>query len=219
MGKLICGIDEAGRGSVIGPMVIAGILINEEKINELTNLKVRDSKEVKPEEREKLYDEILKIAKTWKIIILTAKEVDSETRRNKMMGINHLEARKFIEIINELKPDIAYIDLPSRNPEKFRSIIYQMLKHECQLILEHKADKKYPATSAASIIAKVTRDREIKKLKEKFGDFGSGYPHDPKTRRFIREILKSSSEAQEYIRLSWQTIKRVMQTRLEEHGD
>ncbi|MCL7383148.1 MAG: ribonuclease HII [Thaumarchaeota archaeon] len=219
MGRLICGIDEAGRGSVIGPMVIAGILINEEKINELTNLKVRDSKEVKPEEREKLYDEILKIAKAWKIIILTAKEVDSETRRNKMMGINHLEARKFIEIINELKPDIAYIDLPSRNPEKFRSIIYQMLKYECQLILEHKADKKYPATSAASIIAKVTRDGEIKKLKEKFGDFGSGYPHDPKTRRFIREILKSSSEAQEYIRLSWQTIKRVMQTRLEEHGD
>jgi hypothetical protein len=56
-----------------------------------------------------------------------------------MMGINHLEARKFIEIINELKPDIAYIDLPSRNPEKFRSIIYQKLKHECQLILEYRS--------------------------------------------------------------------------------
>jgi len=218
MGRLICGIDEAGRGSVIGPMVIAGILISEEKINELINLKVRDSKEVKPEEREKLYHEILKIAKAWKIIILTAKEVDSETRINKMKGINYLEAQKFIEIINELKPDIAYIDLPSRDPEKFKSIIYQMLEHECQLILEHNADKNYPATSAASIVAKVTRDREIKKLREKFGDFGSGYPHDPKTRRFIREILKSSSEAQECIRLSWQTISRVMQTRLEEYG-
>jgi hypothetical protein len=56
-----------------------------------------------------------------------------------MMGINHLEARKFIEIINELKPDITYIDLPSRNPEKFRSIIYQKLKHECQLILEYRS--------------------------------------------------------------------------------
>jgi len=218
MGRLICGIDEAGRGSVVGPMVIAGVLIDEEKINELINLKVRDSKEVEPEERETLCHEILKIAKAWKIIILTAKEVDSETRKNKMKGINYLEARKFIEIINELKPDIAYIDLPSRDPEKFKSIIYQMLKHECQLILEHKADKNYPATSAASIVAKVTRDREIKKLREKFGDFGSGYPHDPKTRRFIREILKSSSEAQECIRLSWQTISKVMQTRLEEYG-
>jgi len=218
MGRLICGVDEAGRGSVIGPMVIAGILVDEEKINELVNLKVRDSKEIKAEERERLYPEILKIAKSCRIIILDAKEVDSETRKNKMKGINYLEARKFVEVINELKPDIVYIDLPSRDPGKFRSVIYQMLRHECQLILEHKADKNYPATSAASIVAKVTRDREIRKLRERFGDFGSGYPHDPKTRRFIREILKSNSEAQECIRLSWQTISRIMQTRLEEYG-
>lgn len=218
MGRFVCGIDEAGRGSVIGPMVIAGVLIEEDRTSDLINLGVRDSKEVGPEERERLYGEILKLAKSCKIIVLTAKEVDSETRKNKMEGINILEARKFVEIINELKPDIAYIDSPSRECEKLQSLISKMLKHECKLVLEHKADENYPATSAASIIAKVTRDREISKLKERFGDFGSGYPHDLKTRRFIREALQSSSGAREFIRCSWQTIDKVMQTRLEEYG-
>jgi len=218
MGRSVCGIDEAGRGSVIGPMVIAGILIDEDRVGGLVKLGVRDSKEISPEERERLYEEILKLAIRCKIVILTAKEVDSETRKNKMEGINKLEAKNFVEIIDELKPDIAYIDSPFRDSEKLKSLISKMLKHECHLVLEHKADKNYPVASAASIIAKVTRDREISKLKDRFGDFGSGYPHDPKTRRFVREVLASGSIAREFIRCSWETIDKVMQTRLEEYG-
>lgn len=217
MARLVCGIDEAGRGSVIGPMVIAGILIEEEKIDELVRLKVRDSKELKPEERERIYDDIIKTVKSYEVVVLTAREVDSETRKNKMKGINYLEAKVFARIINDLKPDIVYIDLPTRDVKKFKSTISDMLKHQCILVLEHKADKKYSVTSAASIVAKVTRDREIEKLRERFGDFGSGYPHDPQTRKFIREVLGSGKEVREYVRWSWRTINRVAQTKLEEY--
>lgn len=217
MPRLICGIDEAGRGSVIGPMVIAGVLVGEEKVKALVNLEVRDSKELKPEGRERIYNEIIKIADSYEVVILSASEVDSETRKNKMRGINYLEARIFAGIINNLKPDLAYIDLPTRNIEDFKSTISRILRHECQLIIEHKADKRYPVTSAASIIAKVARDREMEKLREKFGDFGSGYPHDLRTRRFIREALKSHNEAREYIRWSWETVNKVAQTKLEEY--
>ncbi len=217
MARLVCGIDEAGRGSVIGPMVIAGVLIEEEKIDDLVRLKVRDSKELKPEERERIYDDIMKTVKSYEVVVLTAREVDSKTRKNKMKGINYLEAKVFAKIINDLKPDVVYIDLPTRDVKKFELTISEMLKHQCILVLEHKADKKYPVTSAASIVAKVTRDREIEKLRERFGDFGSGYPHDPETRKFIREVLGSDNEVREYVRWSWKTINRVAQTKLEEY--
>ncbi|MEN2974843.1 MAG: ribonuclease HII [Candidatus Caldarchaeales archaeon] len=215
---LIAGLDEAGRGSVIGPMVIAGVSVSEEDIEKLTEINVRDSKELRPVDRESLYEEIVKIAKALKVINLSAREVDSETRRSGGRGINNLEARIFADIIDYLKPDIVYIDSPSKNVEAFRSIIDKMVRYRCRVIVEVKADKNYPVTAAASIIAKINRDREIEKLKERFGDFGSGYPHDHKTREFIRKVMSSRSEAVELIRWSWKTISRVAQTTLEEYS-
>ncbi|MCX8192534.1 MAG: ribonuclease HII [Nitrososphaeria archaeon] len=214
---LIAGLDEAGRGSVIGPMIIAGVLISEEDIDQLIKISVRDSKELKPEERALLYGEIIKIAKSLKTVELSAREVDSQTKKNKGRGINNLEAQVFAEIINNLKPDIAYIDAPSRNIRAFKLTLVEMLKHPCKLIVEHRADKNYPVTAAASIIAKICRDREVEKLRKRFGDFGSGYPHDHKTREFIRRAMTNKSDVTEYIRWSWKTISKLAQTTLEEY--
>jgi len=212
----ICGIDEAGRGSVIGPMVVAGILIDEKEIWRLEDIGVKDSKKLTPEKRLKLSGEIKEIAESVKLVVVDAETVDKSTKRRGAMGLNRLEAEIFSRIINDLKPDIAYIDLPSRNRGSFESLIKSMLKVKCQLILEYKADEKYPVVSAASILAKTKRDELIEKLKSIFGDFGSGYPSDLKTRDFLRSLALRGRIDGKIIRLSWRTLDKVLQRRLEE---
>ena len=212
----ICGIDEAGRGSVIGPMVVAGILIDEKEIWRLENLGVKDSKKLTPEKRLKLSDEIKEIVESVKLVIVDAETVDKSTKKRGAVGLNKLEAEIFSQIINDLKPDIAYIDLPSRNRERFESLIRSMLEVRCQIILEHRADEKYPVVSAASILAKTKRDELINELKSVFGDFGSGYPSDPKTRKFLRRLALKGEIDGKIVRLSWKTLDKVLQKRLEE---
>ncbi|HDJ66517.1 MAG TPA: ribonuclease HII [Nitrososphaeria archaeon] len=212
----ICGIDEAGRGSVIGPMVVAGILMDEEEIWRLEDLGVKDSKKLTPEKRFKLSDEIEEIAELIKLVVVDAETVDKSTKKRGAMGLNRLEAEIFSQIINDLKPDLAYIDLPSRNKGSFESLIRNFLKVKCRLVLEHKADEKYPIVSAASILAKAKRDELIEELKSVFGDFGSGYPSDPKTRGFLRKLALKGEIDGKIVRLSWRTLDKVLQRRLEE---
>lgn len=212
----VCGIDEAGRGAVIGPMVIAGVLIDQNKTNDLTGIGVKDSKKLTPRTRLELSKLIRDLAEDIKVVVLDALTIDSNTRKRKSQGLNRLEAGVFTEIINRLKPDAAYIDLPSVEYAGFRKLIEDNLTHKCSLILEHRADERYPVVSAASIIAKCERDRLIEELKLKLGDFGSGYPSDCKTRRFLIELMMSGGINCPYIRSSWRTLAKVAQRRLDE---
>ncbi|MBU0761453.1 MAG: ribonuclease HII, partial [Candidatus Altiarchaeota archaeon] len=77
----------------------------------------------------------------------------------------------------------------------------------------HKADDKYAEASAASILAKVERDRDIEKLKDIWGDFGSGYPSDPLTQDFIRK-LREKGAYPDFIRKSWSTVSSEKQAKL-----
>ncbi len=202
--KLILGIDEAGRGPVIGPMVIAGYCIEDEKIELLKSLGVKDSKELTKKQREDIYNEIIRLTDKYKYIIIDPKTIDYYVYRNKL---NYLELENIIKIIEEIKPDKVIIDSPVVNIKKVIEYIKNNLKIDIELIVENRADKNYPVVSAASIIAKVIRDKEIDKIKEKTNiDFGSGYPSDEKTIKAIKEnyeILK------DYIRKSWITIKKI----------
>lgn len=212
----ICGVDEAGRGAVIGPMVIAGILVDQSRVGELIEAGVRDSKELTPGVRAELSKLIREIAERVELIVVEARLVDESTRRSGAKGINELEARMIAEIINRLRPDAAFIDLPSTKYHDFRALIERYAGHKCSLILEHKADRKYPVVSAASIIAKHERDTLIKKLRAELGDFGSGYPSDPKTRNFLLQALMRGDLRKEHIRLTWKTISKLAQRRLED---
>ncbi|MFP3167215.1 MAG: ribonuclease HII [Candidatus Nanopusillus sp.] len=202
--KLILGIDEAGRGPVIGPMVIAGYCIEEEKIELLKSLGVRDSKELTRKQREDIYNEIIKLTDKYKYIIIDPKTIDYYVYRNRL---NYLEFENMIKIIEEIKPDKVIIDSPMVNTKKVIEYIKNNLKINVEIVAENKADKKYPVVSAASIIAKVIRDREIDKIKEKINiDFGSGYPSDEKT---IEVLKKDYDKIKGYVRESWMTIKRI----------
>lgn len=201
---LICGIDEAGRGPVIGPMVMAGVLIDNKDEKKLKAIGVKDSKQLTPDQRERLAEEIKKIAKKIRIVIIEPKVIDFHVM-GESSNLNWLEADKTIEIIDSLKPDAVYIDCPSNNTTAYKNYFAKKIKSDIKMYAEHKADQKYPVVSAASIIAKVTRDAEIEKIKAKIGvDFGSGYPSDPRTTKFLEDNWQKYPDI---FRKSWGTYK------------
>lgn len=200
---LILGIDEAGRGAVLGPMVICGAVAEEKNLPKLKAIGVKDSKLLTPAQREKLYPQIKKILKDWVVLKVSAQEID-ELR--KKINLNRIEAEHMAQIIAAVKADKAYIDAPQVSTEKFKAVLQDLSKTKTELIVENFADVKYPICSAASIIAKVDRDAEIQKIKEKVGvDFGVGYSHDARTIAFVRDCLKKGKYL-EYIRHSWETV-------------
>ena len=204
---ITCGIDEAGRGPVIGPLVIAGVCVDEEGEESLKALNVRDSKLILPKKREELFERIKKVVKSYEIIIVEPKEIDIVVlSKEKGDNLNWLEARKSVEIINKLKPEQTILDCPSNNPKAYNDYVNEILETKSRLVCEHKADAKYPSVAAASILAKVTRDREIKKLEKKYGRMGSGYPSDPVTKQFLQENFNKHPEI---FRHSWATYKNA----------
>ena len=204
---LVLGIDEAGRGPVIGPMVIAGVSIDEKDIDKLKRLGVKDSKLLSPKQREDMFDKIISIVKKYKSIITQPEEIDSALR-SESLNLNWLEAIKSAEIINFLNPEKAIIDCPSNNITAYKDFLKKHLKDKkTELVLEHKADFKYPIVSAASIIAKVTRDNEIKKIQKKIREpIGSGYPSDPVTINFLE---KNYNNYQGIFRKEWASWKKL----------
>jgi ribonuclease HII len=200
----ILGIDEAGRGAVIGPMVIGGVLVDKRGEKQLIKIGVKDSKELSPKKRELLYPKIKKIAKDYVILKISAKEIDELRKR---MNLNRIEAEKMAQIIKTMKADIAYVDTPQVSTEKFKAILLSLARNKTKVICENYADVKYPVCSAASILAKVERDKEIERIKKKVGfDFGVGYTHDPRTIEFLKKLLKRG-EYPDFVRRSWITAK------------
>jgi len=206
----IAGIDDAGRGPIIGPLAIAGVLLEEGALPRLAALGVRDSKVLSPRKRERLAKEIGELALKCHVIMIPPAEIDRvvETGR-KLHKLNRLEAQTMAQVITALKPDVAYVDASDVLADRFKSHIEENLSFKVQIISEHKADAKYPIVSAASIIAKVERDRAISKLREKYGDLGSGYMTDPKTIRFLENWVKNSGGYPDFVRKSWKPAKRL----------
>lgn len=200
------GIDEAGRGPIIGPLVIAAVVVEASRIQELEALGVRDSKKLTPKRREELFGDIVKIVDDYVILQLSPEEIDS--REGTM---NEFEIENFVKALNSLriKPDVLYIDAADVKEKRFGDIIGEKLSFSPRIIAEHKADSKYIPVAAASILAKVTRDRAIEKLKETYGEIGSGYPSDPITRRFLEEYYKAHGEFPPIVRRSWKTLKKI----------
>lgn len=207
---LIAGVDDAGRGSVIGPLVIAGVLISEEELPKLIRLGVKDSKLLSPHRRETLEIDIKRTVQKYSAIKISPKEIDEVVEKGrKLHKLNRLEAQIMAKVLEMLKPDIAYVDASDVLEERFKEHILECLPFRIEIISEHKADRNYPVVSAASIIAKVERDREIAELASIYGDFGSGYPSDPRTISFLQHCLKKQGEYPDFIRKSWKPAKKA----------
>jgi len=198
----VLGIDEAGRGPVIGPLIIAGVMIEDGKESMLGE--VKDSKFLYHNKRIKLSKHIREHFK-YEIIKIYPNEIDDALNSDDL-NLNWLEAHKQAEIINKLKPNVAIIDCPSINTKKFTEYLRKLINlKKIKLVVEHKADANYPVCSAASIIAKVEREEEMKKIKQKYGDCGPGYPANKKTQEFVKIYGKKYPEI---FRKTWSTYKR-----------
>lgn len=207
---LVAGVDDAGRGPVIGPLVIAGVAMQEGDLPKLTQIGAKDSKLLSPHRREVLAVEIRRIVEKYAIVELLPREIDDVVvNGRKLHKLNRLEAQAMAKVIAELRPDKAYVDASDIMEERFKQHILECLPFEIEIVSEHKADKNYPIVSAASIIAKVERDREIAELRNIHGDFGSGYPSDPRTMKFLDECLKRFGEYPDFVRRSWKPAKKV----------
>jgi ribonuclease HII len=207
---LIAGVDEAGRGCVIGPLVIAGYLIKEVNIPLLIQLGVKDSKLLSPKKRENLSTEIMRIAEKHYVVKLSPSEIDHAVEsKRKLHKLNRLEAQTMAHIISVLKPDQAYVDAADVVEDRFKHHIQEALTVKANITSKHKADRIYPVVSAASIIAKVERDSEIAVLRGAYGDFGSGYLTDQRTTSFLRRWLQTHDEYPDCVRKSWKSAKQV----------
>ncbi|NPA23585.1 MAG: ribonuclease HII [Crenarchaeota archaeon] len=210
MRRIICGVDEAGRGPVIGPMVIAVACMDEDEVDSLRELGVRDSKELDRVRRQLIYEKLKRVLKHVDYIIVSPEEIDRYVRMNRL---NLLELEKMRELISRVLEKfgdniVIYVDSPDVRADRFEQMLRQEL--EVEVHARHRADVEVPVVSAASIVAKCVRDREIEKLKARYGDFGSGYPSDPRTIRFLFSYISRHGEPPPIARKSWKTCRNIM---------
>lgn len=203
--EIVAGIDEAGRGSLIGPLVICGVAIKSARLSEI---EVRDSKKLTREKREKLYGEIMDAAEALSIRILSHEKIDSYRKKK---TLNMIEVEIFSKVISDLisYTNTFYVDSADVDHLRFAQNISKLVDKDIIIISEHKADERYPVVSAASIVAKVTRDKIVENIVKEIGDFGSGYPSDQRTIEFIENWIKKHGSYPPYIRKSWKTAKRI----------
>lgn len=186
-------------------------MINEIDEQKLIEIEVKDSKLLENNRREILFDKIINVAKTTRIINIEPKEVDDAVLSKDEMNLNWLEAKKSAEIINEFKPDVVILDCPHPIPKKYEEYVRNLLENpDIRIICEHKADSNYPTCSAASILAKVTREREMDKIKQKYGETGPGYPSNKTTQEFIKSNFEKHPEI---FRKSWKTFQNLVKNK------
>ena len=201
----VCGVDDAGRGSLLGPLVIAGVSLKRSKIKKLSTMGIRDSKKLSPAERERLYKKIIEFADDYYVAKITPKTIDKSVQKH---DLNNLEAKYMAKVITKLQPGISYVDSCDVNPKRFGKEISK-LSNGKKIRSYHHADDRFVIVSAASIIAKVSRDRAISRLRKKY-DVGSGYPSDIRAINFVKAYLSEFNELPKFVRASWKPVKNIV---------
>lgn len=212
---LILGIDDAGRGPLIGPMILAGVLIEKKQETELKKHNIRDSKIIPHIERIALSRLIKENSISQKVVATFPDEIDNSLLSG--TNLNTLEAIKVAKIINllntkEIQKEKVHVivDCPSVNTKAWTKTLISYIKNKTNLTIscEHKADANHLSVGAASILAKVTREEEVAKLKKLYGQIGSGYPSDPNTQKFLKKHGKEFSNSGIF-RKTWSTWKKM----------
>ncbi|MFP4038622.1 MAG: ribonuclease HII [Candidatus Nanohaloarchaea archaeon] len=206
----ILGVDEAGRGPVIGSMFVASFEIDGDRINELEEIGVKDSKKLSNKKREEIREQLDSIGD------FTLKEIEASQidEMREVMTLNEIELQAFVEVLKDSDADRFTVDLPEPDGDRFIKKMKSELPEKFrdkEFVAEHGADDEYPEVSAASIVAKSAREKHVEKLQQKYGyDFGSGYPHDRPTIEFLEKFMEEKGELPEETRMSWSTAEKIV---------
>lgn len=206
--NIICGVDEAGRGSLLGPIIVAGISVSKKSISELIEKGIKDSKLLSPKKRQILFGHIIGLAESICICKIGIEDIDFHVSKN---NLNLLEAEAMAITIGGMDSYKTYVDSCDVNPSRYKRTINSFLKgNNTKVISMHHADRLNVVVSGASIIAKVIRDSEISKIRLKYGDVGSGYPSDKKTMKFVRQWFEQNREIPPFARRSWKPAQLIL---------
>jgi len=206
---MIAGIDEAGKGPVLGPMCVAGLLLDENKLEKIAHLGVKDSKKLMPKKREALSVEIKKLADRFFILEVSPGQIDA---LRKVMTMNEIMVASYVKVLEELRPDTAFVDAADVIEKRFGDNIKKKYSFDLNITSEHNADEKYPIVSAASILAKVRRDELVMNIQKTAGfEIGSGYPSDKKTITFLENWVMEHGSLPDFARSSWETSKNIIE--------
>ena len=201
----VCGIDDAGRGPMLGPLVIAGISLEKKNIKKLNALGVKDSKKLTPKLRETLYKKIIEIVDDYYIAKIPPRSIDASVKKH---CLNGLEAKYMAKVVSKLNPAVSYVDSCDVNPTRFGKEISKLSDNH-KIKSYHRADSRFVVVSAASILAKVSRDRAIAKLRKEH-NLGSGYPSDSLTVKFVTRYYKKNKKMPSFVRKSWKPIQKII---------
>jgi len=208
---LIAGLDEAGRGPVIGSLIIGCVIFNEKDLHILDEIGVDDSKKISSKKREILAQKIKKHAVSYELLEVTAKNINALHKKG--LSLNEIEEISFAKLLNgiEPQPDKIYLDAADVIEERFGKTIGGMLKFKPKKIIsKHRGDAIFKIVGAASILAKTKRDHIIEEYKIKYGNIGSGYPSDPYTKKFLKSYYNSHQKFPPIVRTWWKTAENII---------
>ena len=206
MTMIVCGVDDAGRGSMMGPLVIAGVCIQKDRLADLRKLGVRDSKQHTARARQTLSTKIKNIVDSYHIVCVPPRSIDASVQNH---NLNKLEAKYMARVISKLDPDTAYVDSCDVNTARFGRQISQM-SGKRKIRSYHHADSRFVIVSAASILAKVTRDASIRRLAKRYQDIGSGYPSDSQSVSFLKSHYAAYGILPSFARKSWTPVQKIL---------
>ncbi|XP_046899548.1 ribonuclease H2 subunit A isoform X2 [Hypomesus transpacificus] len=218
------GIDEAGRGPVLGPMVYGICFCPVSKKEDLKDLKVADSKTLTEAEREHLFSKVdeSKSFVGWALQILSANTISNSMLQRAKYNLNALSHDAAIGLVqfaldNGVQLKEVFVDTVGP-AEKYQDKLSQRFPG-VEVTVRPKADSLFPIVSAASICAKVARDHAVKDwvFSEDLGDvdtdYGSGYPSDPKTKAWMLKYLDPVFGYPQFVRFSWSTAQTLLDSK------
>lgn len=216
------GVDEAGRGPVLGPMVygISYAPLSQKQL--LVDLGCADSKSLTEKRRDEIFDDICKHKDSigWAIDVISPNVIASSMYRRTKVSLNEtsmLSATSLIQGAIEAGVNVAeiYVDTVGK-PESYQARLKGVFPG-VKIVVAKKADATYPIVSAASICAKVSRDHAIRAWRFREGEsieteYGSGYPTDPMTKSWLSANVDRVFGFPQLVRFSWSTAEQILES-------